>query len=77
MKPETQQAEAPPALLAPIIRIVLRVLAGYLIGKGGNQEVAGVLVDEQTVGVVVLIISESWFAISKWRGWMMWRSWWK
>lgn len=67
----------PPALLTPIIRIVLRVLAGYLIGKGGNQEVAGVLVDEQTVGIVVLIVSESWFAISKWRGWMMWRSWWK
>ncbi len=57
--------ETPPTLLSPIVRIVLRVLAGYMIGRGGNQELAGVLVDEQTVGVVVLIISESWFAISK------------
>jgi hypothetical protein len=65
------------ALFPQIVRIALRILAGYLIGKGGNAEIAGVLVDETTVGVVALIVSEGWFVIAKWRGWAAWRRWWK
>ena len=38
MKEPTQPAEAPPALLSPVVRIVLQVLAGYLIGRAAIRK---------------------------------------
>lgn len=58
------------------IRILLRVIAGVLIGRGVNVDVANVLTDPDiAIGVEVLFgaavwgLSEGWYLLAKRMGW--------
>lgn len=59
-----------------LIRILLRILAGYLLAKGMPPEIGDVVTHPETVlGVEtllaggVLAISEGWYAMAKRLGW--------
>jgi hypothetical protein len=60
--------------LTPIIRILLRVVAGYLIGAGVDADVANLLhTDPHLAGAIaggiVWAASEGWYWLAKRRGW--------
>lgn len=57
------------ATFTPFIRIALRVLAGYLIGKGVSEDTASILYSDATIGAVVLLISEGWYMLARRFGW--------
>lgn len=58
--------------MTPLIRIGLRVLAGYLIGRGVDPDTANILwLDDEVAGAVLLAISEVWYFVAKRAGWRL------
>lgn len=56
--------------LSPFIRIGLRILGGYLIGRGlASEEDLWIFTDPELVGALSIAASEGWYALAKWRGW--------
>jgi hypothetical protein len=61
--------------MTPIIRILLRVLAGFLVGKGFTeaQTLAGdpelIALAEAGVGALILAVTEGWYYLAKRFGW--------
>lgn len=61
--------------MTPIIRILLRVLAGFLVGKGFTeaQTLAGdpelIALVETGIGAIIWVATEAWYALAKRFGW--------
>lgn len=56
--------------IAPFVRIALRILGGYLIGRGlAGEDDMRLFTDPELVGAVTIAVSEGWYALAKWRGW--------
>lgn len=55
--------------LEPIIRNGLRVLAGYIIAKGGDPELTALLYSPEVAGIIVLAATEGWYWLAKRKGW--------
>lgn len=58
--------------MTPIIRIILRIAAGVLIGRGMPAEIGEVFTSpdmELAVGAAVLAVSEGWYVLAKRFGW--------
>jgi len=56
--------------LAPIVRIILFIVSGYLVGQGWiDQETADLLRNQETIGLVVMGLTGAWYAVARWRGW--------
>lgn len=57
-------------LLAPFVRIGLRILGGFLIGKGWvDEETVAMFSTTEIVGAVSLMISEGWYVLARKFGW--------
>ena len=62
--------------MGPIVRIVLRVLAGVLVGWGMPEDAAEMLwTDEELVaqvtGALIWAATEGYYALAKRRGWRL------
>lgn len=56
--------------IAPFVRIGLRIVGGFLIGKGwASEQDVTILMDPEIIGVICLVISEGWFLAAKKFGW--------
>ena len=56
--------------IAPIIRILLRVFAGILIGYGFHEDAANMLwMDDQVVGLITWVLTEVFYWLAKKKGW--------
>ena len=57
-------------MIAPFVRIALRILAGFMIGRGVDAGFADSLwTDEALIVVLSLGISEGWYFVAKKYGW--------
>ena len=57
-------------MIAPFVRIALRILAGYMIGRGVNADLADSLwTDEALIAAISLGISEGWYFIARKYDW--------
>ena len=56
--------------LAPLIRIALFVLGGYLTGQGYDENlIRFIQTDPELVGTIILALTGGWYALAKWLGW--------
>jgi len=55
--------------LAPFIRIGLRILGGYLVGRGLSDDIAAEIYSDEMVGAVVLGGNEVWDMLARRYGW--------
>lgn len=56
--------------MAPIVRILLRVIGGFLIGYGYSESsVNDVVTDPELVGLICLLASEAWYYVAIKMGW--------
>lgn len=59
-----------PATIAPLARIGLRILGGYLIGAGAvSEEHLWIFSDPELIGVAALALSEGWYFAARKFGW--------
>lgn len=57
-------------MIAPFVRIGLRILGGFLIGRGYASEAdLWMLEDPEVVGALALLISEGWYFLAKRYDW--------
>lgn len=56
---------------APFVRIGLRILGGYMIGRGwADEETTAMFIDPEVVGAVALMLSEGWYFLAKKFDWV-------
>lgn len=56
--------------MAPFVRIIMRYIAGALIARGyfGAGD-AGLFMDPEAIGAIVILINEAWYWAAKRYGW--------
>ena len=56
--------------VAPFVRIGLRILGGYMVGKGHiSEESLPLFRDPEVIGAVVLVLNEAWYFAARRFGW--------
>lgn len=56
--------------MAPIVRIVMRYIAGYLIASGYLSEAdKSLFVDPELIGFIVMGLNEAWYWAARRFGW--------
>lgn len=57
-------------LMAPIVRIVMRYIAGYLIASGYLSEAdKSLFVDPELIGFIVMLLTEGYYIAARRFGW--------
>lgn len=54
---------------APFVRILLRIFAGYLIGRGVSEDTAMQFTSAEVLGAVMLVLNEVWYFLARRYGW--------
>jgi hypothetical protein len=55
---------------SPLARIGLRILGGFLVGRGlATEDSLWIFSDPEFVGLVALALSEVWYLVAKKMGW--------
>lgn len=56
--------------ISPLIRILLRMFGGIMIGAGFSENaVTDIVTDPELVGLLCWLISEAWYRAAKKYGW--------
>lgn len=56
--------------LSPLIRIILRMLGGVLVGYGYSEgAINDIVTDPELVGLLCWVAAESWYIFAKKFGW--------
>ena len=53
-------------MLSQWVRIILRSVAWFLIGRGWTEESTSFLTDDQIIGGITVLLTEGWFILSQW-----------
>lgn len=56
--------------MAPIVRILLRVFGGFLVGVGYSEStINDIVTDPELVGLLCWFVAEAWYRLAKRYGW--------